>query len=62
MIYCVKERKYTEDINPKQVTTKNNRHMIKATCASCGITKTMFVKPPSRARAKLEPPHGSRGG
>ena len=44
MIYCVKERKYTEDINPKQVITKNNRHMIKATCASCGITKTMFVK------------------
>lgn len=44
MIYCVKEKKFTEDLNPKHVMTKNNRHMIKATCASCGITKSQFVK------------------
>ena len=51
MIYCVKERKHTEDINPKRVITKNNRHMIKATCASCGITKTVFVKSPASSRS-----------
>ena len=44
MIYCLKEKKFTEDLNPIQTITKNNRHIIKATCASCGITKSQFIK------------------
>ena len=42
--YCIKEKKITEDVNPKYVLTKNGRMMRKSTCASCGITKTKFVK------------------
>ena len=43
-MYCVKERKNTEDINPVITTAKNGRKMLKAQCASCGIMKTQFVK------------------
>ena len=42
--YCIKEKKDTLSLNPKYVLTKNNRLMLKSTCASCGITKTKFVK------------------
>jgi hypothetical protein len=34
-IYCLKERTYTDNVNPKYVTTENGRLMIKAACASC---------------------------
>ena len=43
-IYCLKERKYTNNVNPQYVTTKNGRTMIKAKCASCGRMKSKFVK------------------
>ena len=43
-IYCIKEKKKTEDIDPTYVRSKNNRLMLKAKCGSCGIIKTQFVK------------------
>jgi hypothetical protein len=43
-IYCLKERTYTDNVNPQYVTTKNGRLMIKAVCASCGKLKSKFVK------------------
>lgn len=43
-IYCLKERTYTDNVNPQYVTTKNGRLMIKAACASCGKLKSKFVK------------------
>jgi hypothetical protein len=43
-IYCLRERKYTDNINPQRVTTKNGRHMIKAKCKSCGALKSKFIK------------------
>ena len=39
-IYCIKEKKKTEDFDPTYVRSKNNRLMLKA----CGIIKTQFVK------------------
>ena len=44
--HCVKEKKQTECVpgSEKYVKTKNNRTMMKCTCASCGITKTKFVQ------------------
>ena len=43
-IYCIKEKKKTEDIGPTYVRSKNNKLMLKAKCGSCGIIKTQFVK------------------
>ena len=42
--YCVKCRKYTENIDPKMVRTKNNRLIMQEKCAVCGIKKWRFVK------------------
>ena len=43
-IYCIKEKKKTEDFDPTYVRSKNNRLILKAKCGSCGITKTQLVK------------------
>ena len=40
-MYCVKDR-----TNERITTTKNNRHMKRATCVICGINKTQFTKAP----------------
>ena len=42
--YCVKCRKYTENIDPKIVRTKNNRLVMQSKCSACGIKKSRFVK------------------
>ena len=43
--YCVKEKKQTECVVPSGYeAAKNGRLMFFCTCASCGITKTKFVK------------------
>ena len=42
--YCVKRRKDTENIDPKMVTTKNNRLVMQSKCSVCGIKKSRFVK------------------
>ena len=43
-IYCIKEKKKTEDIDPTFAESKNDRLMLKAKCESYGIIKTKFVK------------------
>ena len=42
--YCVKEKHETESLNPRYERAKNGRLMLKSTCASCGITKSQFVR------------------
>jgi hypothetical protein len=43
MSYCVKCKAETTTLNPLQITTKNNRTLIKGECAVCGKTKTSFI-------------------
>ena len=44
-LYCVKEKRNTPNVqgSEKVVIAKNNRKLLKAKCASCGITKTSFM-------------------
>ena len=42
--YCVTEKKYTGNIDPKVFRTKNNRFVVKSTCSSCGNKKSKFIK------------------
>ena len=42
--YCVKCKKDTENIDPKIVTTENNRLIMQSKCPVCGIKKSRFVK------------------
>ena len=37
--YCLKERKLTENVNPKIVKTKNNGSMEISKFAGCGVKK-----------------------
>ena len=45
-LYCVKERQFTDNVlgSEEYAKTKNNRTLLKAICASCGKTKSSFVK------------------
>ena len=43
-IYCVKCKKDTENIDPKIVTTKNNRLLMQTECSDCRNKKSRFVK------------------
>ena len=36
--------KYTKNINPKIVKSKNDRSMIQTNCAKCGSKKSRFIK------------------
>ena len=42
--YCLKCKKYTENINPQASSTNNDRIMILSKCAICGCKKSKFVK------------------
>ena len=42
--YCLKCRKYTENIDPKVSGTSNNRLIILSKCAICGSKKSKFIK------------------
>ena len=42
--YCVKERKYTENINPILKSSKNGNNYIQSTCFVCGNKKSSFIK------------------
>ena len=42
--YCLSCRKYTKNINPKIVKTKNNRSMIQTNRAICNSKKSTFIK------------------
>ena len=44
--FCIKQKKQTDSVlgSDHYVKTKNNRLMLKSTCAECVVTKTKFVK------------------
>ena len=42
--YCLKCRKYTENINPRVSSTSNGKVMILSKCAICGSKKSRFIK------------------
>ena len=42
--YCVKCRKYSENIDPNMVRTKNNRLVMQSELNVSGIKKSRFVK------------------
>ena len=55
--YCVKKRKQTKCVQGSEryeQSKKNNRLMIKCTCASYGITKTRFVKSTEGGRLDIQ--------
>ena len=54
--YCVKEKRVTECLPGKErfVRAKNGRMMMKCVCASCGITKTKFVKQAGNGLARRQ--------
>ena len=42
--YCLKYRKYIENINPQVSSTSNGKIMILSKCAICGSKKSRFIK------------------
>ena len=42
-IYCFSCKKYTRNINPKVIKTKNNRKMMLSRCSICNNKKPTFV-------------------
>ena len=42
--YCLSCKKYTENINPKVMKTKNNRKMMLSKCSSCN-NKSLYSFP-----------------
>ena len=42
--YCVKCKKDTKNIDPKIVTTKNNRLLMQSKCSVWGTKKSRFLK------------------
>ena len=42
--YCLKCRKYTENINPQVSSTSNCKIMILSRCAICNSKKCRFIK------------------
>ena len=41
--YCLSCKKYTRNINPKVIKTKNNRKMMLSKCSGCNNKKPTFV-------------------
>ena len=41
--YCLVCKKYTRDINPKLIKTKNNRKMMLSRCSICNNKKHTFI-------------------
>ena len=41
--YCLSSKKYTGNINPKVIKTKNNRKMILSRCSICNNKKPTFA-------------------
>ena len=42
--YCLKCRKNTENINPRDSNTSNGKTMLLSKCAACGSKKSRFIK------------------
>ena len=58
--YCVKERKYTKNINPTIKTSKNGNKYIQSTCLICGNKKNSFIKSLQKDKTKLEQPKNGK--
>ena len=41
--YCLVCKKYTGNINPKVIKTKNNRKMMLSRCSTCNNNKPTFI-------------------
>ena len=41
--YCLVCKKYTRNINPKVIKTKNNKKMMLSRCSSCNNKKSAFI-------------------
>ena len=46
--YCLVCKKYTGNINPKVIKTKNNRKMMLSRCSICNNKKSTFISQGSR--------------
>ena len=42
--FCLKCKKYTENINPQVSSTSNGKFMILSKCAICNSKKSKFIK------------------
>ena len=42
--YCLKRRKYTENINPQVSSTSHGKVMILSKCTICNCKKSKFIK------------------
>ena len=42
--YCLKCKKYTNNINPQVSSTSNGKMMILSKCSICGSKKSRFIK------------------
>ena len=42
--YCLKCKKYTENINPRISKTSNAKTMLLSKCAICGSKKSKYIK------------------
>ena len=42
-IYCLRCKKHTDNNSVEQVSTTNNRQMLKAKCPECGANKNRFI-------------------
>ena len=52
-IYCLRCKNHTENDSVKQVTTTNNRQMLKGKCSECGSTKNRFIPDGEKITNKL---------
>ena len=41
--YCLECKKYTGNINPKVIKTKNNKKMMLSRCSICNNKKSTFI-------------------
>ena len=44
LIYCLKCKKNTKNIDAKMLKTKNGRFALSSKCAACGSKKAKFMK------------------
>ena len=42
--YCLKCKKYTENINPQALSSSNGKMLILSKCAICNSKKSRFIK------------------
>src|SRR5271169_854185 len=57
-MYCVKCKYKTDTLNSIQITTTNNKHIIKGICSICGKNKSSFVSNKLLSVLEVEPSVG----